>query len=473
MIYNVANQKNAFSKAEKEQLNQDIEELKSKDEALDNEIETLKENKVDKATSEGGFAGGNNTIASTGGALGENATAGSGAAIGKGASATNGAALGYQASTNSGAAIGFHATATGTGGAIGSEASSVNGGAVGNEAVTSIGFAGGSHASSSSGGAAGFATLTTTGFAGGNRAKTAVLKEDGTIDHAINAIQLGTGTNSIPETLQVYDYQLMDADGNIPEERLPDGILKNLSDNDKQINIDNVLKITYEDTEHNIAIGTDTTANHGISIGDSAKSGFMGIAIGSTAAAIENSTIAIGINAKTYEKRAIAIGSSAIAGDPGACAIGLTASANAINAIQLGSGTNENENTLQVYDYQLMDANGKIPNERLNIVIPRFLIGDFIGSKTEAVYIDNFPIQCEKHSMILSKVNTSSGERRIVGMFNFTLNSNNEEISLYANNSTDPCHFNLFIDQEKHQLVINFSKLGYSNANFEYLLISQ
>lgn len=49
MIYNVANQKNAFSKAEKEQLNQNIEELKSKDEALNNEIETLKSNKANQS----------------------------------------------------------------------------------------------------------------------------------------------------------------------------------------------------------------------------------------------------------------------------------------------------------------------------------------------------------------------------------------------------------------------------------------
>lgn len=38
-----------------------------------------------------------------------------------------------------------------------------------------------------------------------------------------------------------------------------------------------------------------------------------------------------------------------------------------INAIQLGAGTNITPRTLQVYDYQLLDANGKIPNERLDI----------------------------------------------------------------------------------------------------------
>lgn len=53
------------------------------------------------------------------------------------------------------------------------------------------------------------------GFAGGQDAKA----ED-SAGAAIDAIQLGTGTNSTAKTLQVYDYQLLDADGNIPAERL-------------------------------------------------------------------------------------------------------------------------------------------------------------------------------------------------------------------------------------------------------------
>lgn len=40
----------------------------------------------------------------------------------------------------------------------------------------------------------------------------------------IDAIQLGTGVNSNPKTLQIYDYQLLDIDGIIPVERLPNNI---------------------------------------------------------------------------------------------------------------------------------------------------------------------------------------------------------------------------------------------------------
>jgi len=37
----------------------------------------------------------------------------------------------------------------------------------------------------------------------------------------IDAIQLGTGTNIKPKTLQVYDFTLLDSDGIIPDDRLP------------------------------------------------------------------------------------------------------------------------------------------------------------------------------------------------------------------------------------------------------------
>lgn len=54
------------------------------------------------------------------------------------------------------------------------------------------------------------------GFAGGKDAK-AVNSDMNDID----AIQLGTGTNSTPKTLQVYDYRLMNADGTVPDKRIP------------------------------------------------------------------------------------------------------------------------------------------------------------------------------------------------------------------------------------------------------------
>lgn len=114
-----------------------------------------------------------------------------GGAVGKDASASSGGAIGYRATSGVGGAVGENANAT-RGGAVGEGASATSGGAVGEDAKTS------------------------TGFAGGVGAKTVDANNQG-----IDAIQLGRGTNPNEKTLQVYDYQLMDANGKIPAERLP------------------------------------------------------------------------------------------------------------------------------------------------------------------------------------------------------------------------------------------------------------
>lgn len=102
-------------------------------------------------------------------------------------------------------------------------------GAKADKQTTQGGFAGGAEARAESGGAAGSGAVAGAGFAGGAGARTAVIL--GSVDafgggevhetvNVIDAIQLGTGTNSTPNTLQVYDYQLLDEDGNIPAARL-------------------------------------------------------------------------------------------------------------------------------------------------------------------------------------------------------------------------------------------------------------
>lgn len=138
--------------------------------------------------------------------VGESASAEeSGTAVGTGAYAWEGAAVGRLAYAYSGGAVGDGARTT-FGGAIGNGAYSTTGGAIGNDAYSTTGCA------------VGDGTLTAEGVAVGYRAKTST---DGTIDNLIDAIQLGTGTNPNEKTLQVYDYQLMDADGKIPSDRLP------------------------------------------------------------------------------------------------------------------------------------------------------------------------------------------------------------------------------------------------------------
>ena len=97
----------------------------------------------------------------------------------------------------------------------GKNASAYYGGAVGNGAQAQYGGAVGMNAESHNGGAVGNGAVTSNGFAGGYNAKA---EKDYL---GINAIQLGTGTNENEKTLQIYKYQLMDAKGHIPNERMP------------------------------------------------------------------------------------------------------------------------------------------------------------------------------------------------------------------------------------------------------------
>ena len=87
---------------------------------------------------------------------------------------------GYLSSAEGGAAVGSGATAF-NGGAVGYQASVETGGAIGCEAAAAQGFSGGFNAKSE-----------------------------------VDAIQLGTGTNSVPKSLQVYSHTVMNADGSLP-----------------------------------------------------------------------------------------------------------------------------------------------------------------------------------------------------------------------------------------------------------------
>ena len=118
---------------------------------------------------------------------------GGGFAAGTDAAADTGGAVGRKAWTGDGGAAGYLAYAANGGGSVGKNANSDAGGAVGANAKAGAGFAGGSDA-----------------------------KAVDSDDNGIDAIQLGTGTNSTPKTLQVYGYQLMDANGKIPDARLND-----------------------------------------------------------------------------------------------------------------------------------------------------------------------------------------------------------------------------------------------------------
>ena len=109
---------------------------------------------------------------------------------------SGGGSVGALSNTDTGGAVGHGAIAISGGGAVGSGANTQNGG----------GAVGASASCSGSGGAIGFDARTSNGFAGGMMAKTVNSNNSG-----IDAIQLGTGTNSTEKTLQIYNDNIYNA----------------------------------------------------------------------------------------------------------------------------------------------------------------------------------------------------------------------------------------------------------------------
>ena len=107
---------------------------------------------------------------------------------------------------NSGFSAGNGATAT-YGGAIGNGATATIGGAVGASATATYGGAVGASATATIGGAVGAYATAEDGFSGGWKAQVGKDSDGAYID----AIQLGTGTNNTPKTLQVYDHKVYDS----------------------------------------------------------------------------------------------------------------------------------------------------------------------------------------------------------------------------------------------------------------------
>lgn len=114
-----------------------------------------------------------------------------------------------------------------------------------------------------------------------------------------------------------------------------------------------------------IAIGTKAMATGGadayapLAIGVNAVAGGSATAIGSNCFADAGST-AIGANTSSTD---------ATYAMSGATALGRKARAMASMSVQIGAGVNNNANTLQFQNWQIIDANGQIPAERLTNVL--------------------------------------------------------------------------------------------------------
>ena len=220
---------------------------------------------------------------------------------------------------------------------------------------------------------------------------------------ALGAIQLGTGTNSTEGTFNVgfganKNYQLLDNDGTIPAERMPYTVLKNIAGGHHSMAIgdtnitDDVLSATVVGEEATVsatggaAYGAYATASASgatalgmsaeasgegsVAVGQNAAASYAkGVAIGNAAQINGPLAIAVGNEAQSLGQAAVAIGPASKGLGSMGVAIGAAANATATGAIQLGRGDNSEEGTFKVGSYKLLDANGKIPGERLQISV--------------------------------------------------------------------------------------------------------
>ena len=176
---------------------------------------------------------------------------------------------------------------------------------------------------------------------------------------AVYATQIGFGTNNEASTLKVglgldLNVKLLDSDGKIPVERLPEGI-------GGDVDLTGYLQDTATAENALTIAGTPLTQTNGMNIGPGSATWLYGLAVG--------------VNANSSNANSCtAIGNNSVASANGSLAVGNTAKATAGNAIQIGKGTNNTANTMNVglsstLNVQLLDANGQIPAERLTNVL--------------------------------------------------------------------------------------------------------
>ena len=125
--------------------------------------------------------------------------------------------------------------------------------------------------------------------------------------------------------------------------------------------------VAYSLGSTSVVIGATSTADtYAVAIGCNAKGGYESISLGqSSSTDYQSYCVAIGNNANVNGEGGVAIGYNA-SSQFQSIAIGNAASIGGASAIQLGTGTNVNDYTLQVWDHTLLNKEtGLIPPERL------------------------------------------------------------------------------------------------------------
>lgn len=283
-------------------------------------------------TATSGFAGGATATTTTGAAIGNLSSSTSGAAIGDSATTTTGVAIGGSASALlAGTAIGAAASSTGGGIALGAAASETGGGSsVGNSATSSTGAAIGPFATTTSGGAVGQQAVSTTGFAGG----------DAALANGPGRVQLGTGTNGVNSTIQFLSSGSVTATqfGYLATTLSDVGGLAVTNGN---FMVGDGSNWVAESGETALTSLGAITGSGGGNIGTSAAASTTGFAGGLSSSTASGAAVGNGTTSTTGG--AVGDGATATTGFAG----GATALANGTGRVQLGTGTNLTDSTIQ------------------------------------------------------------------------------------------------------------------------------
>ena len=250
--------------------------------------------------------------------------------------------------------------------------------------------------------------------------------------------------NGMTSSEDAAHYSNFNNPHNVTKEQLGLGNVDNVS---VASHIADTSKHVMIDEAEAILIGNDTknhAGDYGIAIGAGADTQYGGVAIGKDTYT-HNASVAIGDMARVGGGDSIAIGKSAFGSDgvavgtnayafSGGVAIGKNAkaSSSAGGSIQLGAGTNENVGTMQVYNYPLLEANGKIPSERLPSASGSYKGTNTYGSsKPNTLTFDFVP-----KLVIVSK----RGETNAIGGGTFIWISPDTILNFLNNGSTYWCH---------------------------------
>lgn len=274
----------------------------------------------------------------------------------------------------------------------------------------------------------------TIGFAiGGGGGSVAVKSDDTTVTDNATILNFKEG---ITATLNAEDDSVT-----ISAKELSDAI-NNIITNKTQIS---------GDSEGKFIAGKVLSSKEGsVGIGGNIDVGYFGVVLGWYSSSKGNSDVVIGVNSKRTDNgySSIAIGGGCKIAGYHNVALGSgakIATSNGWDTVQIAEGTNNIAGSLQFRSYQLVDPNGKIPNERLNLKYAQIVNNDddkmtllqsTDGNSKLAISDDGLTLinNSPDASVYIAAEGATSGNVMIVGNSSVSLNA--PQISLGGQNIT-------------------------------------